>query len=712
MDHHRLTIISISSHFNRKNATLLPSLTLLCGLLFNQQLLAEGKNGEDIFSSFGDENFVSIATGRKQALKRAPAVASVITAEDIRAMGARDLDEVLETVPGLHVSTNHSGYNPIYVIRGIHSEFNPQVLMLVNGIPITNLFVGDRGQVWGGFPLESVLRVEVIRGPGSAIYGADAYAGTINIITKSADPENNDVDAGVSYGSYDEKRSWITAQHISDSGFEVFASLEYMDTDGPDETIEADGQTSLDALFAPLPGVSLAPGDTELRRETWDSRLEVKKDLVKLRLGYQERNNIGLGAGVNQILDPDGEANAKRINGDLTYHDPNFSANWDVQTQLSYFQTEAHSDLVLAPPGANFGFGTFTEGVLGQPSVYERHARIEVSGFYSGFDNHEVRVGTGYQHLDQYKIEESKNFEILPGGFIVPLPGGLQDVTETNPFNVEKARRISYLFLQDEWSVAPDWSVTMGLRYDDYSDFGSTVNPRLAIVWQTSYSLTSKFLYGRAFRAPSYSELFNLNNPVAVGNPDLDPEVIDTYEVAFNYNAGPQLNVGLNLFYYEMEDIIRFNPFVAENAGDQTGHGLEFEVNWKPHDKLLIAGNFAWQKSEDGNTDSDAPNAPGKQLYVQANYEFLPGWYSNLQVNRVMDRERAPTDTRNTVDDYTKVDLVLRATQLLPTWELTVGVKNLTDEEIYEPSLAAPLNIEGDLPQASRNYFAEVRKSF
>src|SRR3954470_2930113 len=111
---------------------------------------AELSEEQELAMSFGDKSFVSIATGSRVALARAPSVATVITAEDIRALGAADLDEVLETVPGLHVSRSPIGYGPIYVIRGIRgTELNPEVLVLVNGVPITAAYGGDRGVNWG-----------------------------------------------------------------------------------------------------------------------------------------------------------------------------------------------------------------------------------------------------------------------------------------------------------------------------------------------------------------------------------------------------------------------------------------------------------------------------------------------------------------------------------------------------------------------------------
>src|SRR5450759_670321 len=96
---------------------------------------------EELALAYGDKSFVTIASGSRQPIARAPSVATVITAEDIAAIGAADLDEVLETVPGMHVSRSPIGYNPIYTIRGINTQYNPQVLMLVNGIPITAVYL-------------------------------------------------------------------------------------------------------------------------------------------------------------------------------------------------------------------------------------------------------------------------------------------------------------------------------------------------------------------------------------------------------------------------------------------------------------------------------------------------------------------------------------------------------------------------------------------
>src|SRR5690606_35059682 len=113
---------------------------------------------------------ISIATGNSTPLDKAPATASVIYAAEIEAMGARTLNDVLETVPGLHVSLSSlSRLDSVYSIRGIHTGFNPQVLLLMNGVPVQFSFQGGRPILFR-LPTSSIDRVEVIRGPGSAIY--------------------------------------------------------------------------------------------------------------------------------------------------------------------------------------------------------------------------------------------------------------------------------------------------------------------------------------------------------------------------------------------------------------------------------------------------------------------------------------------------------------------------------------------------------------
>ncbi len=654
---------------------------------------------EALIELYGDEEFISIATGSAQPISRAPAVATVITAKDIKEIGATDIDEALETVPGLHVSRRAQGYLPLYIFRGIHTNENPQVLMLVNGISINNLFVGDRNQAWGGFPVESISRIEVIRGPGSAVYGADAFAGVINIITKEAS-EIDGLEVGSRLGSFDTKDAWaLYGGEVG--GFDIAFSAEFRDTDGQDEDVDAD--------IATLQGTSLAPDSVNTGAENFDTRLSITKNNWKFRTGLQRRRDLGTGAGVAEALDPNGELKSDRWNADITYHNPEFTETWDVAAQVSFLNTsqEVSDDLLLFPPGSFLPgpVGPFPNGIIGNPEVWERHWRYNLTGIFTGFDNHSVRSGIGYTHQEIYKVEDESNFS--PLGF-----GTLTDLTDTPfAFLPEKHRNNSFAFVQDIWQLSNDWELTAGLRYDDYNDFGDTWNPRLALVWAARHDLTAKLLYGESFRAPSFAEFRNQNNPIAIGNSELDPEEIETLELAFDYRPKDNLKLGLNLYRYEWDDIIRFTP-VAQNFGEQEGYGAEFEFDWTIYRDLNLVGNYAYQESEDQDTDENSGYAPQHQFYVRANWEFLPAWIISPQWNFVMERERVDGDTRSDIDDYDIFDVTLRSRAFSNKWELALSARNLFNKRAFEPSentLGATGAIPNDLPLARRSVWGELR---
>jgi outer membrane receptor protein involved in Fe transport len=408
--------------------------------------------------------------------------------------------------------------------------------------------------------------------------------------------------------------------------------------------------------------------------------------------------------------------------------------NWDVTAQASYLDTsqEVDRNVTLFPPGTVLPIGpdgniaqvsntvTFPDGLIGNPEVFERHARLNVSAFYSGFARHLFRLGGGGNYGDLYKVRETKNFG--PGvidGTEAVVGDELTDVSDTPfAFLPEKDRKNYYFFVQDVWDFAPDWDLTAGVRYDNYSDFGDTVNPRLALVWSARYDLTAKLLYGRAFRAPSFAELFNRNNPVVLGNPNLDPEQIQTAELEVDFRPRDNVRLAASGFHYWWKDIIRFVPdasgasSTAQNTGRQTGLGFELEADWRPVRMLRLLGNYAYQESRDEDADADAGNAPRQQLYLRGDWDFLPHWQLNPQLNVVMDRKRPPGDPRADLADYAIVDLTLRRRAIKDHLEIALSARNLFDADAREPSPAPGAFIPGDLPLAGRSFFGEVRLQF
>ncbi|MDM8565733.1 TonB-dependent receptor plug domain-containing protein [Candidatus Halobeggiatoa sp. HSG11] len=270
-----------------KMERVIPALTLI---LVTMPLLAEEEYDPMADISLGElmNLEVSIATGVKQSVAKAPAVTTVITAKDIESIGATYLDEVLETVQGLHVSRDTILNNPIYTIRGIYSSTNPEVLMLINGISIKKLFFGNRGRVWGGMPVNAISRIEIIRGPGSAVFGADAFSGVINIITKGVE-DINGTETGMRVGAFNTQDAWLL-HGSQQSGFDIVTMLEYHNTDGHQEIVDMDAQSQFDKKHGT--NVSYTPGAISLSRRNLDARFDISRGNWQLRTGYQGRRNV------------------------------------------------------------------------------------------------------------------------------------------------------------------------------------------------------------------------------------------------------------------------------------------------------------------------------------------------------------------------------------------------------------------------------------
>ncbi len=669
----------------------------------------------DIFDAVMVVKEISVATGAHQSTARAPAITTVITASDIEAIGATDLDEVLETVPGLHVSRQDCGYVP-----GIYTQRSPQVLFLVNGIPMQSLLLGNRNIISGSLPVSNIKRIEIVRGPGSAVFGADAFAGVINIITKT----KKDIDGtemGFRMGSFETYDAYLL---YGDEllGFDVALSLEYHDTEGHGRQIDEDLQTSYDKIFGT--DVSLAPSSVNVQQRNFDACLDISRRNWRLRTAYQGRYNQGTGVGEADALNHN-RFSSNRFHADLIYHNSKLTQNWDISAQLSFFDQKAGSpaDSWIFPPGA-FG-GSYPDGFFSSGRFSERHTYFNLSGFYLGLNEHTLRLGTGYYYGDFYELKELRNSGIDPSTGL-PLPPGsdIVDFTDTPYVTIPEAARESWsMFLQDAWTFAPNWELTAGIRYDKYSDFGSTINPRLALVWQRTPDFYTKLLYGRAFRAPSFSDLYVNYIAEALGNPNLQPETIDMVELAFDYGAIKNVHLGLNLFAYEWREVVRgvqdaTNPniFMAQNVGRQSGRGFETEVRWLISKNVSLLANYSYQHAVDEN-GHDPGFTPHQMAYLRTDWLVYPNWYLNSQVNWIADRKRSFSDPRADIGDYSTVNLTLRRKNIRENhWNFAVSIRNLFDVDVREPSEGPGndniISIPNDLPLAGRSYLLELRYRF
>jgi iron complex outermembrane receptor protein len=664
---------------------------------------------------------VTAAAGFEQNVEEAPASVTVINAEEWQAMGATRLFEALQHVPGVHITKAQTAFsNNRPVVRGLSGAFGQQILILIDGLPFRH--IRDGGTLWGQrIPLNAFKRIEVIRSPGSAIYGADAVGGIINLV--SYQPGEMPSRMTVRVGDFDTRHlEWSHKAQLGDSVLQMALGAQTGNGDR-DRLVTADYQTTLDQLFNT--SVSRAPGPMENDHEIYSAR--VQWEFRELDLRYMNWNNreSGNGAGVAQALDPEGSFRQQAQTLAATYDlsalvsgDMNLTAAWHrVNSRLWSKVFPAGARVPIGEDG-NVGFGpdtrevTFSEGLIGVPGNDDQATSLQLDHIFEAGDSHRVRWAVGYEHV-KTDVFEHKNFG--PGVLesdVTVVDGTLTNVTDTPyVYLPNKSRENYFVSLQDQWRVSDSIQSTLGVRYDHYSDFGSTFNPRLGVTWQTTPHLTSKLFLGTAFRAPSFVDLYAQNNPAGMGNPNLESESIHTLDggLSLNYVFTESLHMEVNVFRYEADNIITFVPVegvqVAQNSGELEVRGLEYQVSWRPGQFLSVDFNYSLL-DDTTRKDVDFSAVPKRMANLAAHWRFS-NWHWYVGAKWVGERERAPGDLRSAIEDYVWLD-----TRLQTRWqafEVGVALKNLADADAREPSNGF---IPDDYPLAGRQWLVDVSYAF
>ena len=641
----------------------------MLALLFSLPGLAGGSDGiRQLLALSLEEQMaitVKIASQTEQSMAEAPAVVSVITADDLRATGATNLMEILQSVPGVYVKTNLFGAKPLLSMRGASGV---NVLLMINGAPAKDL-VWSPGIFWKGVPANMIERIEIIRGPGSALFGADAAAGVINVITKTAGKIPGG-EAGVRVGSDDSWAGWLQ-QGGEWNGFDIAFTADLSATDGYSPWIARDKLG--------------AAGNAYVGHDDADLHLSIARQHWRLLVDHTRHENVGIGLTGGAVLDPLTRARDRQSSLALLYRNDALSTDWGVSGEARYrdLAYDSGNGFWEKPPGP----GELRNAL----SVAERRFNVEGVVHYRGLRDQLIQLGAGHVWQTPYDVSQTLNG--VAGGFVP-----------------EKTRRNAYLFVQDIWHLAPDWELTAGARYDRYSDFGSTLNPRLALVWQSSPRLTTKLMYGRAFRAPSYLELYS-QTAANAANPDLRPERSRTVELSFTWRASRALNLGMNVYRFVRSDVIAPEaqpPYRFANLGRYASNGVELEAQWQVGRYLRLSGNVSQMQL--GAVDDPLRDLaiPRRQAYLRADWAIAPKWHWNLQAHWFDRRPLPANDPRTPLGSKLWLSTSLRYFHG-SDWEFAATLRNLADRDLREYSSRALVD---NLPLPGRSFAAELRYKF
>ena len=467
---------------------------------------------------------IEIETASKVPEERSKSTSNVfvITAADLKRIGARSYHDALMMVPGFSVYRKGLGERVI-TLRGIHVSDSPGILILLNSHVLNPPRTGGAtNQVVDEIPIESIKQIEIIRGPGSALYGANAFLAIINIITKNADEiDGLELSVGTEFGSGNDVGQDYNLLYgkVFENEVGLTLNVNWLNHGGPDLWSDGDafGHT----------------GHVATGREQLDLQFGLEKGGLRLSSRYFDWSDEAF-FGVLDVLNDGSEQD---------HWGGHVEAEWDhewsedVETKLlAYVDHLALDNYYLAiPRGAapmNSPFGAWNRtGMIGNIEINETSLGGDLQLTYRGWKNHIVVSGIAYRYESQHDSQFHANFN----------PGPLRYVRNvSNEYNWmdNTHRHVLSAYIEDIWDIKDGLRLTTGIRFDEFSDFGTTVNPRLGLAWKISDRFDTKISYGTAFRAPDFGAQFIRNNPAFTGNPNLNPEETASFEASVGYKHG------------------------------------------------------------------------------------------------------------------------------------------------------------------------------
>ena len=575
-------------------------------------LFASDTSQDQDFQSLLD-NASDIATKKAINTNYMPAVVTVINAQTFLDAGIQNVAEALDMLPGMQEQVSPMGYT-INTVRGLktpNSYYADQVKILVDGVAINNDVTGT-GSFYLDFPMQLVEKIEVLRGPASTMYGGGAYYGAINIITRlgSSKKQNQIYAGGGSYGT-------ITA------GTDLFTTQNGWD-------IYTDGYATSNDKALPFTPNGGTPRYTDEAKRDYSVGFKAKKDGWEFltRLKHETSGNFySFEGGLNPIPDrPENHSNIYFLS-QLKY-----TTNIDdykLETKLNYSHRNESVNANINNIATVDGYPI--DGFYAIENLQEENFGVESTLTIPTIDSNDILIGVGatYDKVTQDNYFSSLENTIVENGISGDAsfrynannePAYWLDPTSTTVVPNNISRTNIYTYAQDLISINDKTDLILGLRLDNYSDFGSELSKRTGIVYRASDEITLKLLYGSAYRLPTFTEAYALGHiNLRMGDPTMKPEEANTYETAIVYTPNFYNKFSLNFYYTKLHNVIDIEeldgtPIGYQNQRDRETKGVEFEYFYKTgvkHNFYFNASyiNADYTSSKDGSTQATADPA-------------------------------------------------------------------------------------------------------
>jgi len=660
---------------------------LLEGLLLCPPLMAGDSVEEYLDMPLEDLLSVEVTSvaKKKQRLSEVAAAVFVITQEDIRRSGVTSISEALRLAPGIQVGRIDANKWAISS-RGFDTQFANKLLVLIDGRTV--YAPSYSGVYWDvqDTLLEDIERIEVIRGPGATVWGANAVNGVINIITRQAGETQGGL---LVAGAGDQERSFASLRYgvpLGDSAYGR-AYLKYNDRDGSYSPSQR-GDTGDDWQ-------SLRGGFRSDGQATADDHWTLQGD------AYDNDENQRL----NLWRDPDDPANAPLAPFFLAANTPDRvkSSGWNLLGLWEHrFSERSHTKLQLYYDHTrrDEAFLTQTHDTLD----------IDMQHQFHPWPGHEVVWGLGYRHIED---DFANTFAVS----FIPDRRSLD---------------LGSAFLQDEIELLPRrLHLTLGSKFEHNAFTGYEVQPSARLVWMPSEQSTLWGAVSRAVRTPSRLEVGSsivarivplppTFTPVvlrAQGSDGFDAENLLAYEAGYRLQARENLSLDLALFYNDYDNLQTFektsplplSDIVFDNRLSAHSYGAELSVDWRPLEWWRLQANYSFLQVSDfldhDSTNPDGINtiseesSPKHQLSIRSMMNLSKHLTLDLWAYYVDDLEKTSFSVDASVAAYTSLNLRL-AWRPMPDLELSLVGQNLQDPrhpEFVGENLTPPSEVERSL---------------
>lgn len=597
---------------------------------------------------------VHTASKKVETISNVPAAVYVVTNEDIIRSGVTSIPDALRMVPGLQVARADSNSWAIG-IHGFNSTLANKLLVLIDGRTVYNPVFG--GTLWEAhnLMLEDIERIEVVRGPGGTLWGANAVNGVINIITKHTRDTQGNLTSAV-YGN--EEQGTLSSRQGGtfgrDGTYRVYAKGFKQDPSRKPITTTGDKQDTYDEWDGFRTGF----------RTDWAEQFTLQGDAYRTN-AQQLRPHFSLiapFAPIEQQL--------------IRYEGINVLGRWiDKHNDGSQLSVQTYIDWAKRDEPINF---------IDDRMTYDLDAQYN----FAPLQRHEIIAGAGFRFLTDDQRGDNNT-----------------------SFSPRKRRNNLYsAFVQDKITLAPDaWFLTLGTKFEHNDFSGFEVQPNARLQWHPDQNKTVWASVSRAVRTPTpleedvTSTLVTLTNIRAalIPNDGFKSEELTAYELGYRHQLTTGLSLDLAAFYNDyqhlrtttasaenvalvnngVDPIHLFIPFMFTNDMKGTSEGIEAVLSWNIHPDLKLAANYSYLHMSltaiDPTQESDEKITPEHQAGLKIFWNMSDNWTLDVTTTYV---DELPVIA---VDSYVRLDINL-GTQLSKSLRMNITGQNLLDHNQRE----------------------------